>query len=203
MDWLFGLTIALAALAIILFAPIGVQLSVFKETTLQGKRLRVNASTLGGLILISRRIRIARMPGGSFALIIEDMRGVRDMLTLSELKQRKKEPKKLPKSDFATKFINSIYRRIRVRTLKLSMQIGLPYDAAKTAMLTGAVSAAVHALVTALYIRENNVRPQISIMPNFDRAGFDGYFQCIIVLRAANIITAAISANRSKEKKVV
>lgn len=103
----------------------------------------------------------------------------------------------VPPGDDARGALPRLWRRLRVRRLRWWTRLGAP-DAALAALLAGAAWAAKGAAVAQLARRHGPLAepPRLELEPRCDRWGIESRAECIVELRARDIMAAAPAAWR-------
>lgn len=85
--------------------------------------------------------------------------------------------------DTLKEFLN---KRVRIGELSLHIKLGLS-DAFSTAMVLGAVCAAVNTLLGRLYNKKKPKKADIDIKPDFQKASFEADLSCMISIRVSSL----------------
>lgn len=192
---LIVIALALALIAALVFWPVQTRIGV--ECVFRRKDfLFVKVSMFGGFIQRSRSMSVVDLPGGWYGVWVTDQKGRR------KLYSHLPRPKRLMQRGIRH-IMASALKRGSIEALHIRSDLGLPSDAAATAIAAGAFNALTFALLTASFAPGSIPDEHVEIRPRFDRACFIFKGRCIIKFRIEHIIIAGWNDLTSKRKKAI
>ena len=196
MEWIIAAVLLVTALVVLAFVPFNIEFQA-RIHGAEHEKLVVDVSMLGGKIQREWRFSFANVPGALFGIWLTDKKDRRFLIVFHV------KPQKLRIAPKRSRLMTHLYRHIQVQVLDLQAEVGIRSDAAATALVTGAVQAAVYALTTAFYPPKGITKKRILIQPRFNRACFNFKSKCIITIRLEHIINAGWNNLFNKRKKAV
>jgi len=178
----------LGLIAALLYIPIGIRLEVASD--LYTGRMQVSCRYLCFQIRLHYRLDIFERP----YLTLSRINGSGSLYPV------KRQGKK--KQWLAHQQVLNLIRRSKLRKLAISIRLGIPGDAAGTALFCGGLREALQKGLL-LALPESSKAVFVQVQPDFDRGIFQGDLQCMFFVKPVKIVLEIIRIrirNRVKRK---